>query len=343
MIFELDFSKNSLDTIVDQLSSSDLPDWMEQHLNFLKKYNSFDEFEITTSGTTGAPKIILVTKLQMQISATATLKFFNLKQGMTCFLCLSSEYIAGKMMLVRAIIGRLKVTLTQPTSEPSKYINQLYDFIPLVPTQAKELLSTGKREFINTLLIGGGQVERSITDLLEGCKVEIFESFAMTETLSHFAIKRINPAPQNFFTTLPGFKISASEEMELILLENELTDAPIYSKDIIEFIDEVHFRWLGRSDNLINSGGIKIIPEIVEEKLKKSIPNRAFFVGGVPHIKFGQEVNLFVEGSDFELSPSIFDELDKFQIPKKTLFIKEFSRTSSGKIKRSASIQKTLT
>lgn len=334
MIFELDFSKNSLESVIENLSQVEIPEWMVPHYIFLKNYNEFNEFEIQTSGTTGQPKILLVTKMQMQISATATISFFNLKPGMTTLLCLSSKYIAGKMMLVRAIIGRLKITITEPTLTPSKFINQYYDFLPLVPAQAKEVLSTGKRDFIDTLLIGGGQVDETIEELLHDSPIKVFESFAMTETLSHFALKRINPNRQDFFTTLADFKISVSNNNELILLDNELTDEAVYTKDIIEMLDEIHFRWLGRSDNLINSGGIKIIPEQIEQILKKKLPKRAFFIAGISSDKFGQEVVLIIEGTEVEINLDLFEDLDKYQIPKNIYFTPRFPRTESGKIQR---------
>ena len=339
MIFELDFSKNSLECVIDNLSQNKVPDWMAPHYNFLKSYNSFNEFEIQTSGTTGKPKIILVTKMQMQISATATLSFFNLKPGMTSLLCLSSDYIAGKMMLVRSIIGRLKITITEPTLTPSKFVNQHFDFVPLVPAQAKEILSTGKRDFIGTLLIGGGKVDQSIYKLLHNTTIKLFESFAATETLSHFALKRINPNKQDFFTTLPNFKISISKNNELILLENELTDEAIFTKDIIEMIDETHFRWLGRSDNLINSGGIKVIPEQIEEKIKQKLPNRVFFIAGAPSDKFGQEIILIIEGKEMEIKDDVFENINKYQIPKKIYFTPIFPRTNNGKIQRKKLIE----
>jgi O-succinylbenzoic acid--CoA ligase len=334
MIFELNFSTDPLDSILETLSKSDLPEWMETHYNFLKSYNSFNEYEIETSGTTGSPKILLVTKMQMQISATATLSFFNLKAGMTTMLCLSSDFIAGKMMLVRAVIGRLKIILIEPTLTPSKYINEKIDFLPLVPVQAKELLSVGKREFVETLLIGGGQVDHLIDQLLIDSTLKVFESFAMTETLSHFALKRIHPQKQEYFTTLPGFKIDKTEEAELILLDNELLEESISTNDIIEMYDDTHFKWLGRSDNLINSGGIKIYPEQIEKQLKINFPNINFIIAGAPSNKFGQEVVLIIEGNEIEVDPIFFKDLDKYSVPKKIYFLDKLPRTQTGKIQR---------
>ena len=334
MIFELNFSEDPLDSIIERLSKSTLPEWMKTHYDFLKSYNSFNEYEIETSGTTGPPKILLVTKMQMQISATATLSFFNLKPGMTTMLCLSSNYIAGKMMLVRAIIGRLKIILIEPTLTPSKFINQKIDFIPLVPSQAKELISGNKRDLVKILLIGGGQVDSEIENLLIEANINVFESFAMTETLSHFAIKQIHPNKQEYFTTLPGFKIEISKDNELILLENELLEEPVLTKDVIELYDESHFKWLGRTDNLINSGGVKISPEQIEKQLKSNLSKFNFIIAGAPSNKFGQEVVLIIEGPEIDIELINFNNLDKYSTPKRIFFFPEFPRTQSGKIQR---------
>jgi O-succinylbenzoic acid--CoA ligase len=334
MIFEINFSIDPLETVLEKLSKSTLPSWMKTHYDFLKSYNSFNEYEIETSGTTGPSKILLVTKMQMQISATTTLSFFNLKPGMTTILCLSSNYIAGKMMLVRAIIGRLKIIIIEPTLTPSLFINEPIDFIPLVPVQAKELLSSGKRDLVKTLLIGGGQVDLPTKELLKDSRLNAYESFAMTETLSHFALKRIHPNKQEYFTTLPGFKLKVTENSEMILLNNDLLNESILTKDIIELYDESHFKWLGRSDNLINSGGVKINPEQIEQILKPYLPNNNFIISGAPSNKFGQEVVLIIEGKETEININDIIGLDRYSIPKKFYFLNKFPRTESGKIQR---------
>ena len=339
MIFEINFSTDPLDSVLEKLSKSDLPDWMKSHYDFLKSYNSFNEYEIETSGTTGPPKILLVTKMQMQISATATLSFFNLKPGMTTMLCLSSNYIAGKMMLVRAIIGRLNIILIEPTLTPSSSINQPVDFLPLVPAQAKELLRGKKRDLVKILLIGGGQVDSSIEDLLIDSNLNVFESFAMTETLSHFALKKIHPIKQEYFTTLPGFKIEVTPDNELILLDNELLDEAVITKDIVEMYDESHFKWLGRSDNLINSAGIKIFPEQIENQLKPKLTNISFIIAGVPSNKYGQEVVLIIEGPEIDTDQIDFNIVDRYSVPKKIYFFPKFPRTESGKIQRNKLIE----
>ena len=342
MIFDLNFSEESLESIIERLSKNELPEWMNTHFDFLKSYNYFNEFEIETSGTTGSPKIILATKAQMQLSAAGTLSFFKLKPGMTTMLCLSSNFIAGKMMLVRAIIGRLKITLVEPTLTPSDFINTPIDFLPLIPAQAKELLTGEKSYFIKKLLIGGGQVDTSIESLLSHSSIEVYESFAMTETLSHFAIKKINPQKQEYFTTLPGFKIEVTEKNELILVSNDLITEKIITKDIIEIYDESHFKWLGRSDNLINSGGVKICPEQIEKKIKKILPNKNFIIAGVPSNKFGQEVVLIIEGDQIDINQINFNNLDKYTVPKQTYFLPEFPRTQSGKIQRNKLIEQII-
>lgn len=334
MIFELDFSTNSLTNLIETLEKESLPTWMAEHLEFLKKYNSFNEFELHTSGTTGAPKFILVTKMQMQFSAAATLSFFNLKPGMTSLLCLSSNYIAGKMMLVRAVIGRLKLSLIEPTSDPSAYITTPIDFIPLVPLQAENVLTNKSRNFIKTLLIGGGPVNSKIKELLFESDLNVFESFGTTETLTHFALKRVYPEPENHFKTLPGFKVHVNENSELILEENDLTNEEIHTKDVVKLIDHSHFVWLGRTDNMINSGGIKIFPEELEDMLKNKIINQQFIITDLACSSYGRKVVLVIEGNEFEFDSTLLEVLERRKRPKQILFLKKFPRTESGKIKR---------
>lgn len=339
MIFNIDFNNKSLREIVANLENQELPDWMKHHLSFLKSYLVYDEFEIKTSGTTGQSKLILVSKMQMQYSAFGTLRHFKLQPGSTALLCLSSEYIAGKMMLVRAIIGKLNLSLLEPCADPSKYIKQKFDFTPLIPLQIKNLLQNYKEDYFTMILVGGGPVPSELKKLLQTRKVSAVESFAMTETLSHFALKTISPIEEKFFKTLPGFQIGCNADGELILFENDLTEVEISTHDLVEVLDKNHFIWKGRSDNLINSGGVKIIPEVVEEQISPFLPEKNFFIGSTPSEEFGEEVTLFVEGVKFEFDLTSLFALKKYHIPKKIIFIENFLRTETNKVKRKETIK----
>lgn len=160
----------------------------------------------------------------------------------------------------------------------------------------------------------------------------VYETYGMTETLTHVAIKPLNgPNKSDVFTVLDGVHFEIDDKGCLVIHTTALNSEPIVTNDLVELIDESSFRWLGRYNNVINSGGIKIIPEVVEAKLTEVIPNRPFFIAGLPDDSLGQKVVLFVEGDEPEL---FFPHLDKYETPKDVYFIPEFVKTSSGKIKR---------
>lgn len=338
MIINWNFNSSPLEDIIKELEGVEQEDWLTQFYLFLKEYSSKDEFIVQTSGTTGEKKQFRTDKNQMQTSAKATLNFFNLKPGASVFLNLSCEFIAGKMMLVRAIEGRLNCFLSKPSSDPSYAIDQDYDFAPFVPMQIKNLLKTGKVKKINQLLIGGGKVEETLINDLQKAKVNAYESFGMTETLTHFALKKLSPIKNKYFEVLEGFKISQSDSGNLIINENPITQITVYTKDIIVLKNANNFIWKGRSDNLINSGGVKLMPEEIEDKISKHI-SFPFVLIGLQDDILGEKIVLVVE-SNHKIDLNLINtELNKFEKIKECKFLTKFPKTVSGKIKRKAIIR----
>ncbi|CAM4254550.1 AMP-binding protein [Flavobacterium terrigena] len=287
---------------------------------------------VQTSGSTGKPKQIVLQKNAMIASAKATGSFFNLQPKSTALLCLSADYIAGKMMLIRAITLGLHLDTTEPISNP--LANKKYNFVAMVPMQVANSLE--QLHLVETLLIGGTKVSYQLAESILKTNCKAFESYGMTETISHIAIKQIG-AKQ--FTVLPNVNISVDERNCLVIEALELSPDKIITNDIVEILNETQFILKGRIDNVINSGGVKIFPEEIEEKLAKyiSIP---FFIASFPDEKFGEKVILVVEGNPFEIDTILFSDLSKYQIPKEIVFIDKFIETETNKINRKKTLEK---
>jgi O-succinylbenzoic acid--CoA ligase len=287
---------------------------------------------VTTSGSTGKPKKIVLQKTAMIASAKATGTFFNLKPKNTALLCLSADYIAGKMMLIRAITLGLHLNYVEPKANPLE--NKKYDFIAMVPMQVANSLE--KLHLVGTLLIGGTKVSYQLAESILKTNCQAFESYGMTETISHIAIK---PIGAKEFTVLPNVSITVDDRNCLVIEALELSMEKIITNDIIEILNNTQFILKGRIDNVINSGGVKIFPEEIEEKLAKFIFVR-FFIASLPDEKLGEKVILVVEGKAFEMENIIFSELLKYQIPKEIVFIDKFVETETNKINRKKTLDK---
>jgi len=334
----LNFSKITVQEALSILKPFD-EKWIKTYYNFLQTYIQGKEIEVSTSGTTGIKKMISVSKIQMQKSASATLNYFNLREGNSTLLSLSCDYVAGKMMLVRAIEGKLNLFLAMPCSDPSNYISSEFDFVPLVPMQVQNIIKTGKVTQIKKLLIGGGKINDDTLHQLKKCKTQIFESFAMTETLTHFAIKQISPVYNDWFTTINGFEIDVNEEGELIIKKNNITNCELKTRDLIEKKSTSEFKWLGRTDNIINSGGIKLIPEEIERKISKLIPVQ-FVIVGVPDKKLGEKIAIVSKESlKVELN-KINGLLPKYERIQSAFVVNYFPVTQNGKIRRKELVKK---
>lgn len=287
---------------------------------------------VQTSGSTGKPKQIVLQKTAMIASAKATGTFFNLQPKNTALLCLSADYIAGKMMIVRAITLGLYLDTVEPNSYPLE--NKKFDFVAMVPIQVANSLD--KIDFVSTLLIGGTKVSYQLAESILKYNCKAFESYGMTETISHVAIK---PIGAKEFTVLPNVKITVDNRNCLVIEALELSSDKIITNDIVEILNETQFILKGRIDNVINSGGVKIFPEEVEEKLAKFLPTR-FFIASTSDLKFGEKVILVLESKPFDVDNVIFSELSKYQIPKEIVFLDKFVETETNKINRKKTLEK---
>ena len=288
-----------------------------------------ETIQLTTSGTTGAPKVITIKKQSMVHSAIATGNFFNLHPQDKALLCLPARYIAGKMMIVRAMMLGLELDIMAPSSHLDDLLpRKNYDFIAIVPLQAENSLD--KLHQFKKIIIGGAKVSDDLATKLKEIKSAIYETYGMTETITHIAAKKIGEA---YFNVLEHVSISIDERNCLVIDAPSISDEKIVTNDIVEIHNVKQFKWLGRYDNVINSGGVKLFPEQIETKLVSKIHNR-FFITGLPDAVLGTKVVLVIEGKEQKIAPSIFDILDKFEKPKDILFLTEFVETETKKINR---------
>lgn len=300
---------------------------------FLLEWLNNEEFVLVqTSGSTGKPKKIILQKSAMMASAKATGLFFNLAPKTTALLCLSADYIAGKMMLVRAMSLGWHIDIVAPNSTPLQ--NKKYDFVAMVPLQVANSLE--KLHLVKKLLIGGTKVNYQLAQNILKSNCNAYESYGMTETISHIAIKKIG---EQEFTILPNVSITTDNRSCLVIEAQELSSEKIVTNDIVEILSTTKFVLKGRYDNVINSGGVKIFPEQVEEKLAKHI-KAPFFIASLSDEKFGEKVILVIEGESYELGHTIFSELNTYEIPKEIHFVAKFVETETNKINRKKTLQK---
>jgi O-succinylbenzoic acid--CoA ligase len=343
---------NGLPIHIDDLSAGKcLPaDAFESALfSFVRQWLDGQEtFVLRTSGSTGDPKEIEITREQMISSAFATQQVLGLKQGDSALVCLHPDYIAGKMMLVRCFVTGMRIFFLSPSANPLFHLgDQRIDLCALVPLQLHDVLQTPDSERLNQiriLLIGGGAIDEETIARLSDFTCKAFATYGMTETVSHIALRLLNtPDAKPYFTALPSVTLEVDPRGCLIINSPILT-LPVITNDLVELVDKNKFVWIGRSDNVINSGGIKIIPERIEERIttmfrKASIANR-FYVDSFPDSRLGDKVVLVVEGSvsadTIRSSLVPLKEVEPYAFPKLILFVPHFIQAANGKINRRA-------
>ena len=261
---------------------------------FLAAWNdASDKVLVHTSGSTGKPTPLWVEKQRMLASARITCDFLGLKEGDTALLCLSTDYIAGKMMVVRALERKMRLITVEPSGHPLASVEQPIDFAAMVPMQVYNALQVpeerDKLMRINHLIIGGGAIDDDLAQALKDFPHFVWSTYGMTETLSHIALRRLNGSEaSNYYVPFDGVDVSLNDERCLVIHAPLVCEETIVTNDIAELgPDGRCFRILGRKDNVICSGGIKIQIEELERLLKPHIPV-PFMVTKVKDEKFGE-------------------------------------------------------
>lgn len=309
----------------------------EEVNSFLNEwYSDSSWISLMTSGSTGTPKKIEVKKSKMIISAKKTNIHFGISDNSDVLLCLSPQTIGGKMMIVRSIVGNFNLNIGQLNANPLQEIDQKIDFCAMVPMQLINSLNYNSEKLskIGKIIIGGAPLPIEIENKISKININVFHTFGMTETLSHFAIRQIGVDGKNVYNAMDGIKFSLSEN-KLIVDYPEILDQPLVTNEIVNLINDEQFEWIGRSDFAINSGGIKIFPEVIESKIN-SIIQTPFFITSKSDKYLGERLILVIENSELIQLKKIdfLNILNNYEIPKEVFAIPEFVRTESGKINR---------
>jgi len=329
----------------EQLSISKFQ-WKRDVCAFILEWlNPETTVQAKTSGSTGAPKPMVLSKERMLNSAKLTGAFFRFKKDQSALLCLSTNFIAGKMMVVRAFLWQLNLIIVEPNSRPMNSVQSKIDFAAMVPLQvANSLNDRAKLNMVRNLLIGGGAVDSSLENKLRNITTNCFSGYGMTETVSHVAIRSLNGENKSSYYTGLGKLTFSTDERECLKIDApQVLLEPICTNDMVELINEKQFVWLGRFDNVVNSGGIKLFPEQIEEKLHAIISD-PFFLAGVPDKHLGQKLVLVIEkahpDSNYksELEEKIKGLPNKYEQARNIIFIREFKRTPNGKLQREATL-----
>jgi len=341
-LFDNELSKKELIEFSEKkISDGSVENWEKEIFSFILQWFDKNDFvKVKTSGSTGKPKTIVLRKKNIAASAEATLKFLKLKQRDKALLCLPAEHIAGKMMIVRALIGKLELYYIKPSLSPDVENKTGFSFVAFVPSMLSYMVKLGNLgvlESFDNVILGGSEIPFGIEEKLQSLKNNIWHTYGMTETITHIALRKVNgPDRSEWFSPLEGVSITTKKEGKLEITCENIDVNNLLTNDIAIVSREGKFKILGRSDNVINSGGVKIHPEELEKKISAVLKNNFYFYGKSDEV-LGQRLVLFVEGrpeNDKALLSEIGKFLKKSQMPKEIIWVDRFEKTKTKKIIR---------
>ena len=297
-----------------------------------------------TSGSTGTPKKLAVEKSAMLYSAGNTVNFFGLDKDSRGLHCLPSKYIAGRMMLVRAHVSGMTLHAVEPSLNPLKTIKkESFDFAAFTPSQVLEILSDEKTSElfsrIKYVIIGGAAIESEMEKRLLPFPNSIYATYGMTETVSHIALRKLGEPSYRKISNQTH--IGVDDENCLWIKDGNLTNERLQTNDVVDLLDEERFIWLGRRDFVINSGGVKLHPEQIENKIS-TLENWSalnLFITKTADEKFGERPLLVLEQSHKVNLDELTQVLSKLEMPKEVVFVPRFIYTESGKLNRMETIK----
>ena len=308
---------------------------------FLKDWLSDSDHVICkTSGSTGEPKHIPVSKKAMRYSAQTTVDFFGLNAAHTALLCLPCDFIAGRMMVVRALLSGMQLHSVIPSADPlSAVFPYPIHFAAFTPPQVHNALSreasSGMLRNISSVIIGGAPLPQDVENRLVEHGVNAYVTYGMTETISHVALRKVGES--NYKLISEGTRISIDDFGCLVLENTHLFDGALVTRDVVEILDHNTFRWLGRSDFVINSGGFKIHPEQVEQKISQHPDWKGIMimVAAEPHPIYGERpVLIGLKEAQLPSLHTLENTLSKREMPAKLIQVDSFVFTENGKINR---------
>lgn len=334
------YSKSELLKYATKIIHEDFaPVWEKELYQFISEWFSAKKaINIYTSGSTGSPKKIILQKSDIVKSASRSLSYFGLNPGENVLLCLPVKYIAGMLMVIRAFTGKLNLITISPQQFDIRYIDSQIQFAALVPLQLEKALENPVQlNKIKKIIIGGAMLSANLSEkLISSYTGTAWETYGMTETITHIAIKEVSPHKNDRFITLPGITINTDTRGCLIINDPLIQKQPIVTNDMAELITNTSFKLLGRIDSIINSGGIKIQPEKLEEQLSASITQK-FCISSVPDPKLGELIVLVIEkGADHNLLNHAISRIEIYTRPKKIIEVNSIPLKNNGKIDRLA-------
>ena len=347
-----------------KVTSQSTPTWERDIYLFIREWLSeADYIEAKTSGSTGKPKNIKLKKKWLEYSATQTCNFFNLNSQSSALLCLPAAYIAGRMMIVRAFVSGMNLLTVEPSSNPfinhpfiqpselaarhsanqpiSQLANHSLDFTALTPFQLHQSLQTLQNNpLVKSIIVGGGEISPALEKEVQDLPIDIYATYGMTETSSHIALRRVNGSERKeSFTIIGHTKINIDARGCLIIENPYLFEGRLVTNDIVEVLSNSEFRWLGRYDNIINSGGVKIMPEEIEQSIA-NLHTGTMVISSIPDVKLGEAVVLVVESKEMtkedkhSLLAQIKGLVHPYAQPKQIFTVAHIPKTPTGKVDR---------
>lgn len=310
-------------------------------VDFLEEWFSpLDYVEGHTSGSTGTPQPLRLYKRDMIASAAITNRYMGITEQSSLLLCLSVHYIAGKMMVVRALQAGAMLYVVPPSSHPLADWNRRVDVASMVPMQVEATLRDcdgGTRlSLVSQLLVGGAPVSKQLSKQLAALPIQVYITYGMTETVSHVALRRIG---DDFYTAVGDVSFSLDGRDCLVIEAPHLSRKNFVTNDVVELLDDRRFIWKGRYDNVIISGGLKFHAENIEQKIAPLI-NKRYYIVSAPDLLLGERIVLVIEDEPYDaermqlLRQSLSTLLSHYEMPRTIYFMPRFVETYSGKVKR---------
>lgn len=340
-------------------NSIPLDGYESKTLEFCRKWlNGVQEFPIQTSGSTGTPKTISLTRQQMEDSAKRTIELLHLEKGDCTLVCLNTEYIAGMMMLARGFLAELEMIVVEPISNPLSLVDRdkKIDFASFVPLQLQSILhetpdALPQLNNMKGILVGGAPVSPALQRELQRVKAPVYHTYGMTETASHIALRRLNgPEAAEYYQVLKNVEVGLDKRGCLTIKGDVTNGELLVTNDIVELLTPRRFRWIGRVDNIINTGGVKVQIEKVElataEAFVDFTDSPRFFIAPQPDELLGDKIVLIMEGKPLSperealLLEKLRSMLRKFEVPREVYYSPAFSETATGKLSRQRTLQK---
>lgn len=328
-------------------------------LEFCRNWlNGIQEFPIQTSGSTGVPKPITLTRQQLEVSARRTLRILNLEKDDSTLICLNTEYIAGMMMLVRGFLAELEMIIIDPVSNPLSLIpaDKRIDFGSFVPLQLQTIIQETPERIpqlsqMKGILVGGAPVNDILLRQIQQIKAPVYHTYGMTETASHIALRLLNGnKPIEYYEVLSGIEIGLDKRGCLTVKGDITNNELLVTNDLVELLTPTRFRWIGRADNTINTGGVKVQLEKIEKAVAESLAiqenSSRFFVATQPDELLGEKIILVLESepltaeAEQDLIATLRSMLKKFEVPRQVIYSNGFSETATGKVSRQRTMQK---